>query len=830
MKKTKATRRFVPLRLLAALLLLCQLLCAVSCGRDKAPEATTEAATEGDTPMDNTPAELIPLATGELLMEGTTLRTNYAHEDPTFDFASRIRVELGATWRLSSDREGANPIEGTRVTLEKGENVFYVTVQFRKDSRTYEAKINYRPAYTVEFFSAGSAVPTQTVDKTALLNQPADPTREGYTFLGWYLDGEKFNFTNAPTKSCVLIAHWKKNSDDFSASDTSVSTFQGINASLHAVWKDYADCNGLRPDSVTCVLTQRYGSVKLEHEILLTKNGATWKNPETAPNGAVLTQGAGGDWTLFVSSLPEKAEGRFCSYSLSQMPLSGSYSTQQVGASAVNTVKQYLPAADQSAQLTTRNSRLYDAAGNLVTLKGVVTLNVGIRGGETSMSYTALERLKETGCNAIRLTAQLIGTAEGSGYVYFNNGSARTGDYNDSNATRMTQKGKDMMIESIEKIAKDATELGLYLIIDWGILTSNPYQYLNEAKEFFGILAEKFADNPYLLFEICNEPKSTWGTQNGVENSIKAYAEELIRTIRSKGSNAVIIVAPNNSATALSAFSGTAVAGDDPIDDPIDQDLAYNVAYTFHCYPYNYTYTTYSWKLRDAYQAGLTVITTEMSPMDGTFDSPDTLSFDMEEAAKYMRMYQEWDMSFCYFRYHSYSSGPYNENHMFRPNLNLTIRQWTRDDLTECGKWYYDLVTGDGIFVRPDYNTIQKKNIRPNFNNTHTAYGIGNPFPGFAVSGSVKGNVTFFKVNDYDSLSDVLYQEYCKLIWSRIDKVDNGTAKTASGAAFNEQALPKSKTEAMEINYQYNGKAIQLTVSYGTEIEGGAYGILITVQ
>ena len=813
-------------------MLLSVMLTAVSCGdRGQTPQVTNPE-TEGETqPMEPT-SQLIPQVAAGFVMNGTTLTTNYTHEDPAFDFSKRIVVELGATWTLSAKADGSDPIESKAVTLEDGENRYYVSVTFRKETRVYEAIVNYRSAYTVEFYSGGeTAVATQVVDKSATLEAPVDPVRQGYTFKGWFLDGVKYDFTDAPTRSCVMIAHWEKNDTSFVKSDTSVPTFESIDASMHAVWKDYADCNGLRPEEVTCILTQRYGNNKVEHEIKLTANGAEWKNPAAAPADAVLTQGEGGAWTLYIDNLPEKCEGRFCSYSLAQVPLSGNYSSKQVGTSCVNTVASYLPSVDQSAKLTTRNSRLYDAAGNMIVLKGVVTLNVNVNGVENSMSFTALERLKDTGCNAIRLTAQVVGAGEGVGYVYFNNGSSRTGDYNDNNATRMTEKGKQMMLDFIDGVVESATELGLYLIIDWGILTSNPYQYINEAKEFFGILAERYASNPYLIYEICNEPKATWGRQNGEENSIKAYAEAVISTIRSKGSDAVVIVAPNNSATALSAYSGGNTAGDDPIDDPLSDDIAYNVAYTFHCYPYNYAYSTYSWKLRDAHQAGLTVITTEMSPMDGTFDSPDTLSFDMEEAAKFMRMYQEWDMSFCYFRYHSAGSktAAYNENHMFQPGFNLTLRSWTRDDLTECGKWYYDLITGDGVFLRADYGTIQKKTLRAEFDSKYTAYGLGNFYPGFAIDGSISGSDSFFKVNDYDSLSEVLYKEYCKLIWGRINKLNGHNAKTMNGETYTEEMLPKTKEEGMELTYQYNGKTVTLRIAYGANAAGNGYGILLTI-
>ena len=109
MKQKKATRR--SLRLLAALLLLCQLFCAVSCGTDENPEATTEAATEGDTPMDNTPEELQLLTAGDLLIDGTSLRTGYVHEDPTYDFSDRFIDAMCEMGVVGESKGGSRPRE-----------------------------------------------------------------------------------------------------------------------------------------------------------------------------------------------------------------------------------------------------------------------------------------------------------------------------------------------------------------------------------------------------------------------------------------------------------------------------------------------------------------------------------------------------------------------------------------------------------------------------------------------------------------------------------------------------------------------------------------------
>lgn len=63
---------------------------------------------------------------------------------------------------------------------------------------------------TITFDSAGGTeVYSQTVKNGQKGRIPDEPTREGYTFDGWYLDGEKWFFSQNPvTKDITLVAKW----------------------------------------------------------------------------------------------------------------------------------------------------------------------------------------------------------------------------------------------------------------------------------------------------------------------------------------------------------------------------------------------------------------------------------------------------------------------------------------------------------------------------------------------------------------------------------------------------------------------------------------------
>lgn len=65
--------------------------------------------------------------------------------------------------------------------------------------------------YTVEFNSMlGTSVESQTVKENELAVKPADPTRDGYAFAGWYLADDEYDF-NTPVKSnLILDAHWEQ--------------------------------------------------------------------------------------------------------------------------------------------------------------------------------------------------------------------------------------------------------------------------------------------------------------------------------------------------------------------------------------------------------------------------------------------------------------------------------------------------------------------------------------------------------------------------------------------------------------------------------------------
>ena len=82
---------------------------------------------------------------------------------------------------------------------------------------------------------------------------------------------------------------------------------------------------------------------------------------------------------------------------------------------------------------------------------------------------------------------------------------------------------REKLLEVVDRGVKAATEVGLYVIIDWHILSdSNPQMNKELAKEFFDIVAERYHAYGNVIYELCNEPNV-----NCEWEDVKSYAEEI---------------------------------------------------------------------------------------------------------------------------------------------------------------------------------------------------------------------------------------------------------------------------------------------------------------
>lgn len=84
---------------------------------------------------------------------------------------------------------------------------------------------NKTNTYVVTFDSnGGSKVSSQTVKENNIAKKPADPTKSGYTFVEWRLNGKAYNFNSKVTKNITLVAVWNENKPSAPSSSSKAST------------------------------------------------------------------------------------------------------------------------------------------------------------------------------------------------------------------------------------------------------------------------------------------------------------------------------------------------------------------------------------------------------------------------------------------------------------------------------------------------------------------------------------------------------------------------------------------------------------------------------
>ncbi len=97
---------------------------------------------------------------------------------------------------------------------------------------TLTARFEKNVTYTVTFTGEDVSVPAQTVAKGGKATTPAVPTREGYIFLGWYLDGADtpYDFDAAVDSDLTLIARFEAKA----SGNTFAVTFAGESVNIPA--------------------------------------------------------------------------------------------------------------------------------------------------------------------------------------------------------------------------------------------------------------------------------------------------------------------------------------------------------------------------------------------------------------------------------------------------------------------------------------------------------------------------------------------------------------------------------------------------------------------
>lgn len=100
-------------------------------------------------------------------------------------------------------------VTGTEDVIE-GNNIVFVYTGFGTDVPG-GVLVPDSKSYTVSFQSnGGSAVESQQIEEGRSASEPPVPSRDGYRFIGWYFNGEPYNFYLPITGDITLEAAWEE--------------------------------------------------------------------------------------------------------------------------------------------------------------------------------------------------------------------------------------------------------------------------------------------------------------------------------------------------------------------------------------------------------------------------------------------------------------------------------------------------------------------------------------------------------------------------------------------------------------------------------------------
>ena len=292
----------------------------------------------------------------------------------------------------------------------------------------------------------------------------------------------------------------------------------------------------------------------------------------------------------------------------------------------------------KNGRLSVKGTRLVNSQGKTVVLKGVSTH--GINWFPQYVNKAAFKTLRDNwGVNCIRLAMY---TEEYNGYC---------SGGNQAELRKLINNG-----------VKYATELGMYVIIDWHILSDgNPAKNKKQAMSFFKYMAKKYKNQNNIFYEICNEPNggTSW-------NTIKSYASSVIKTIRKYDKKNIILVGTPTWSQDVD------VAADSPIKGYS------NIMYTFHFYAATHG-DSYRQKVQAAIQKGLPVFVSEF----GISESSGNGRIDKNEANKWMQFLKKNKISYV-----CWSLCNKNESCSLLKSSCSRTGNFKKLDLSQAGLWY----------------------------------------------------------------------------------------------------------------------------------------------
>ncbi len=131
---------------------------------------------------------------------------------PSVTLGKKVK-DFELTYAVSDPTKASVDTTGKVTALAAGEVTLTAKGNDKNEtSASITIKISALPEYTVTFDAAGgSSVASQTVTKGQTATQPTAPTKAGYVFKGWTLNGAAYNFATPVTGNVTLVASWEEN-------------------------------------------------------------------------------------------------------------------------------------------------------------------------------------------------------------------------------------------------------------------------------------------------------------------------------------------------------------------------------------------------------------------------------------------------------------------------------------------------------------------------------------------------------------------------------------------------------------------------------------------
>ena len=147
--------------------------------------------------------------TEDFIVEGNTISTKVSNSTENILLYEKVSVEKDISWKLYTDIEGQNEIVTKSVSLEVGNNKFYIIVADKNGNiKLYNVNIRRRPMYNVSFdTNGGGEIDSQAIEEDNVATIPeVVPIKGGYTFDSW-----NFDFSQKITCDTTIFAHYIAN-------------------------------------------------------------------------------------------------------------------------------------------------------------------------------------------------------------------------------------------------------------------------------------------------------------------------------------------------------------------------------------------------------------------------------------------------------------------------------------------------------------------------------------------------------------------------------------------------------------------------------------------